>query len=276
MNFEAPIRIISDLHIGHPATTVRRIEQLTPLLEGQRTVIFNGDTVEMRYRSQRESAERNLGELRQLCARLDVLPVFITGNHDPMVSTIHHLDLLNRSVLVTHGDILFYSISPWSPEAKYMAAAHDEALASLGEDALTDFENRLHASKKAALALELHEPPVRQGPLAKLLTVAYQCWPPWRPLHIIRCWMLTPRRAAKLVKKFRPQARFILLGHTHYPGVWKRRGVVILNNGGFFPLSKQRLVDIENGSLFFREIVREGEQFKTGKTLAEFPLPTAE
>jgi predicted phosphodiesterase len=276
MNFAGPIRVLSDLHIGHPATIVRNVAQLAPLLEGQRTVVFNGDTVEMRYRSQREQAERDLAALRQLCVQLDVVPVFINGNHDPIVSSIDHLDLPEQRVLITHGDILFYSISPWSPEAKYVAAAHAEALSSLDQDALTNFERRLHASKKAALALELHEPPVRHGPLAKLLTVAYQCWPPWRPLHIIRCWILTPGRAQRLARQYRPNARFVLLGHTHYPGLWKRRGVTILNNGGFFPLSGQRLVDIENGTLAFREIAMKNGRFIVGKTLREFPLPATE
>ncbi|MGC3991041.1 MAG: hypothetical protein QM796_15445 [Chthoniobacteraceae bacterium] len=228
MNFETPIRILSDLHLGHPATIVEDQEQLVPLLEGRETVVFNGDTVEMRYRSQREAAEKTLAELRQLCARLDVVPIFINGNHDPIVSPTNHLDLVRERVLITHGDILFYSISPWSHEAKYVAAAHSEALSTMDADALTTLEHRLHASKQAALALQLREPPVNHGPLAKLLTVAHQSWPPWRPLHIIRCWMLTPKRAVRLVH------RYLAEGEIHRAGAYPLcRDVAARRSDGF-------------------------------------------
>ena len=42
---DEPIRIISDLHLGHTASLAREIAQVEPLFRDVRTLIFNGDTV---------------------------------------------------------------------------------------------------------------------------------------------------------------------------------------------------------------------------------------
>ena len=58
--FEEPIRIISDLHLAHPGSSVVDVAQLSPVLEGVKTLIFNGDTIEERMKQYHDLAASHL------------------------------------------------------------------------------------------------------------------------------------------------------------------------------------------------------------------------
>ena len=270
--FEEPIRILSDVHFGHPASIVGEATQLTPLFREAKTVIFNGDTVELRYLRGRKLGMNNSIIMRETCLEAGARPVFINGNHDPMLSELCHVDLADGAVLVTHGDLMFHDISPWSHDAGVLAAAHTRELEELKDDALLDFEKRLKASKRAVLAIELHRTNIRRNSLAAIRTVLRECWPPWRPFQIFHSWAVTPDRAEALARTFRPRARFVLIGHTHFPGFWERNGRTIINTGGFFPLSKRMAVDLEGGVLTVRRIVVENGEFRTREVLRRFSV----
>jgi predicted phosphodiesterase len=268
--FEEPIRILSDLHFGHPASIIEQPSQLVPLFRDAKTVIFNGDTVELRYLRGRRIGMRNSVLMRETCEAAGARPVFINGNHDPIISELCHVDLVDGAVLVTHGDLLFHDISPWSHEAEIIAEAHSRELASLDEDAFLDFEKRLKASKRAALSIELRRSRLRRDNLSAIRTILRECWPPWRPFQIFHSWSVTPARAEALARVFRPRARFILIGHTHFSGCWRRGPRMIVNTGSFLPLSGRMAVDIQGESLTVRPIIQEGGLFKAGAPLMEF------
>jgi predicted phosphodiesterase len=273
MQTREPIRIISDLHLGHPACLLDSPADLAPLLRGVGTVIFNGDTSEMRSLEDREKGWERIRELEEVCRCLGVKPVLINGNHDPIVSPhLSHLDLADGAILVTHGDMLFHDISPWSKEAEMMGEAHTQALEELEEEAFADFEKRLHANKKASIALELLSSQLPRGPLARLSILLRECWPPTRPLRILKVWKNTPDRAEALARVFRPRARFILVGHTHYEGIWQRGPRVVINTGSFTPPMGRLAVDIEGNRLRVNKIVKSGGHFELGKQLAEFEI----
>ena len=61
--FEEPIRILSDLHLAHPGSRIVNAAQLAPLLDGVKTLIFNGDTSEERMKKYREPAQAQLDAL---------------------------------------------------------------------------------------------------------------------------------------------------------------------------------------------------------------------
>lgn len=272
MHFKEPIRIISDLHIGHPASLIGGPDELAPLVEGISTVVFNGDSVEHRFRKDQEQAKKNLAAIKNVCSSLGSVAVFVNGNHDPDISPYNHLDLANGAVLVTHGDMLFHDISPWSIEADVMKAAHLQALGEIEEHAFHDFEKRLHASKRASLALELHESTIPRGRLARIATYMRESWPPWRPLQIFKYWMEVPGKAVALARVFRPRARFILIGHSHYGGIWKRDPRIIINTGSFLPIAGRTLVDLDGPRLSVKKIVRSGGKLQAGRTVAEFKV----
>jgi predicted phosphodiesterase len=269
-HFEEPIRILSDLHFGHPASIIEQPRQLLPLFRGAKTVIFNGDTVELRYLRGRRVGMRNAVLMREACEGAGAHPVFINGNHDPILSDLSHVDLVDGAVLVTHGDLLFHDVSPWSHEAVYIGEAHTRELAGMEEDAFLDFEKRLKASKRAALAIELHRSGMRRTPFTALHTILRECWPPWRPLQIVHCWAVTPARAEALARVFRPRARFILIGHTHFSGAWRRGPRMIINTGSFLPFGGRTAIDIQGATLTVRPILNEGGAFRPGEPTMEF------
>ena len=269
--FKEPIRIISDLHYGHPASIIERPEQLVPLFQDAGTVIFNGDTVELRYLRGRRIGMRNSLRVREVCEAAGALPVFINGNHDPILSDLSHVDLADGAVLVTHGDLLFHNLSPWSHEAGIIGEAHTRELEDLGEDAFLDFEKRLKASKRAALSIELHRTGMHRDNLTFFRTVLRECWPPWRPFQVIHSWAVTPSRAEALARVFRPRARFILIGHTHFSGCWRRGPRMIINTGSFLPLSGRMAIDVQGETLTIRPILLEKGVFKAGASMMQYP-----
>lgn len=272
MEVTFPITVISDLHVGHPATYITDPEELAPLFRDVPTVVFNGDTVEMLWLCNREKAQQQLEDLAHACLKQGARPLFLNGNHDPVVSTASHLDLCGGSVLVTHGDILFNDIAPWSKDAKIIGPEHAKLLQEMSAEAHSDFEERLITIKRASLALEMHEPKTARRRLAGITTAIREGWPPWRAMWIIRCWMQTPNLATRVADKFRPQARFVIIGHTHYSGVWARGERVVINTGSFLPFSGRCAVRIEKDRLEVREVIRDKTQWKFGKVVRSFAI----
>lgn len=271
MPIDEPIRIISDLHLGFPSSKVEHPDQLIPLLQGPATVIFNGDSVEVHFIKRREQGLRDAEALRDVCAKAGARPFFINGNHDPNISDFSHADLAGGAVLVTHGDMLYHDIAPWSQEfAAIMGRAHSRELAAMDEDALNDFEKRLRAGKRAVLALELHDVPLSRGPLAQIACLMEAVWPPWRPFQILKCWREAPRRAVQLAETFRPHARIIVIGHTHRRGIWRIGPRIVINTGSFMPFAKRFAVDVEAGVVSVKTILLERGQFVIGPEIERF------
>jgi len=267
-------RILSDLHFGHRGSRVRELGQLAPLLEGAERIVFNGDSVEMRFMEEREQALADADALRQLCVASGANPVFLTGNHDPALTDLHHLELADGAVFVTHGDILFQGISPWSIEAAALREAHRQATETLAPSA--DLHRQLVAIRRAALALEqmggkfltLQKPGV-------LNAITHHLWPPWRPWHILMGWARTPFLANALAAAHAPQARFVIVGHTHFSGVWRVGKRVVINTGGFVPLSSGLAVDLDDEWLIVRKIAFENGQFRLARKVASYVLDPA-
>ncbi len=232
-----PITILSDVHYGHPGSRVREAAELDPIFEQSRLVVFNGDTVEQREPQMRDLAARRLHELRIRAEKRGCEVLFITGNHDPAVSERHHLDLCGGALLVTHGDILFEAITPWASNSQQLKQEYTRLLNELDLDETEIFERQLSATKQASLMVGYRVPPLPANRLGQLLIVLREFWPPTRPLRIIRSWIESPRCAFSILEHYRPKARMIIFGHTHYPGVWTdgKTGRKAINTGSFIP-----------------------------------------
>jgi predicted phosphodiesterase len=267
-----PILILSDLHLGHRASRIEHPDQLSPLLHGSGSVIFNGDTAEMRTTEDRLVGRKLAAELARICHHAGRKAFFVNGNHDPTVSNTNHLDLERGAILVTHGDILFLDLAPWSRDAKHYRLKHRQILDGLGPDDYTDFEKRLLATKRTAIELQMIEEPLTRGRTPRFKLFVRHLWPPHRPLMIVKAWWESPGRAANLARVFRPQARFVIIGHTHYPGAWKVAPRVIINTGGFVPYFGTCAVLIESGRLDLRRVDYSRRQFVLGKRLVSFAV----
>jgi len=267
-----PTLILSDLHLGHRASRIKDPEQLVPVLKGSSSVIFNGDTAEMRHTTDRPIGRKLAAELARICHQEGRKAFFVNGNHDPTVSNINHLDLHQGAVLVTHGDILFLDVAPWSRSAKHYLMKHREILSNLGPEDFTDFEKRLLATKRTAIELQLVEPAVTDDRWPGLQLFLRQFWPPFRPLMILKAWWETPAKAANLARVFRPQARYILVGHTHFPGVWKIDPRIVINTGGFVPCFGAFAAIIDTKRIELRQVDSHKGKFVLGKRLAGYAI----
>ena len=248
-DYPEPVRILSDLHLGHPGCRISSGEQLRPLLEGAGTVILNGDTMEMRACSYRAEAERLFGELRELIEGMGIRLEVLTGNHDPSIAERHHADLCGEEILVTHGDVLFPEIAPWSVQEPARLRKILEYDRKLRQEHGDGFEECLTRVKRVCEFTAVFEPNVKRGLRGKLFTLASLVWPPWKWLIVVGVWIRQKKLAAAFCEEYRPRAKGIVFGHTHYAGAWTVGDRVVVNTGGYLALGRALLVEIAEGEL---------------------------
>lgn len=269
---DEPIRIISDIHLGHNASLARDIAQLEPLFDGVKTVIFNGDTIEMRSERDRERAEYLMHEVEQFCAAQDATTHFINGNHDPIISTVNHLEIGNGDLLVTHGDVLFHEIAPWGPDAENLGGLHDRYISELDAGELKDLETILSTNKRVSQNMKVKEFDIPDGIRGQFTTFMKQTWPPKRLVTMVSSWRHTPNHAINLVKLYRPTAKCVIIGHTHFPGIWHRHGYSVINTGSYLPALGRLAVDYEDGKITVRKVVMRKRKFQLGRQVARFAV----
>ena len=260
-------RVFSDLHLGHPASTIGSVEELAPLFEGCNRVILNGDTVETCSETLAESSLARAGELFSRFRNSSTEFVVMPGNHDPDREGPTLLELEIGEVVVTHGDICFRYGSPWSPWVPKIRAKLDAAEAAAGGFAQArTVEARATLAKAYARAFH---PRSRRftGFLGKLETISHAAWPATTPLAILDIWKNGPERVAAWMEEFTPGPKVLIMGHTHRAGIWLRRDRWVINTGAFHPFARPHFVEWEAGHLRFVEITRRHGLFHPGKTI---------
>jgi len=269
------IRILSDLHYGDRASRVRSLDALRPLFAGADRVVFNGDSLETRAGPPPNAMPERRQQFLEFIRRDVPRGVLLTGNHDADISDLHHLDLLNGVVFVTHGEILFEDLVPWSGDQPEIGVLYRQQLAALTAADRERLEARLRACKRAcAQLLPLQEPQPR-GLWRRTVHTARKFWPPRRTLAMFRAWRELPDRVAGVARCYRPRARFVVVGHTHLPGVWMRQNVVVLNTGSFCPPFGAYVVDVSAEWIVVRRVRRQDGCFQLGRVVAAFALAPA-
>lgn len=263
------IRIFSDLHYGDRASTLRSLDALTPLFDGASELVFNGDTLDTRPGPDaNESAV-----VEEFLRRAGVPFTLLTGNHDPDFSTQHALVLAGGEVFVTHGDVLFEDIVPWSQDAALARQLVERELDALEPAERSNLFARLIAYRRAAAAIPQRHQSERHAAKYFLAYVADTVWPPTRLLRILRAWREAPQRAAELVREQRLPARFFAMGHTHRLGsIRTPNGLVVLNTGSFSAPGAAGVIDVSHDRVALRRIHRRGQEYRLADVLAEFPL----
>jgi predicted phosphodiesterase len=261
MSLSLPIRIVSDLHLAHPASVVKNIDQRGPVLDGAKTVIFNGDTAELRIREARVTAARYLESVKDFCARHGSEPCFITGNHDPDVSKIHAVNALDGRLVVTHGEVFFREVTPWGRESRKLGEARDEALRELTGDGEPGWPDLLEAAKLASIRCQPKVKKLLRTRREWIGGVLRETGHPLRAFHVLRAWGSLPGRVSRLMEAHCPDARWVVVGHTHLPGVWRRKGRTVLNTGAYLPWFGRSVVEITEGEIVVRRVVPQGKFF---------------
>jgi len=255
-------RVLSDLHLGHDQSVIRKVEDLRPLIGGGGTVVFNGDTFEERAPCYREKSAAMLEELMALCREEGVRPVMVNGNHDPERWGRDAVDAAGGRMYVTHGHVLLRLVSPWSSKLRGCRGEIEAMLAAAGE------WERLSLGERYALtrAVCLRMPPseTRQGSqsvAAKVGLLMREVWPPTRPWEVMKVWAGLPRLASEFTGRYRPGAKAVVFGHTHRAALWRRGGRWLVNTGGFVTFSRPWRVTWDGEGMVIERIRVKGGAF---------------
>jgi predicted phosphodiesterase len=260
------IRILSDLHLGHPASKIRQAFQIEELLDGAEFVIFNGDTVEEFAARYMPTAKAVWSGIRQLLQARNIGWKRITGNHDPAISEDHKIELAGGRILVIHGDFLFDRVAPWSHGVAKARRELAELNAREPSGAAEDLDARLALTRKRCHIINRHVVQAGYGGRGKITALCHDLWPPTRPLRIFRSWRKAPRLAIDAMKRYRPEARIMVMGHTHRPFIFEEDGRVVVNTGAYFSMAARSVVDVsfKDQEAIVRQVQRNQERFLPG------------
>ncbi len=265
-------RIFSDIHYGDRLSHVAAFGRLTPLCAGAGSIVINGDALDTRPGPDPEHTDRCRRELAEFVGGIGSPVTFVTGNHDPDISGDHSLDLAGNRVFVVHGDILFDDIVPWGRDAPEIRRRLRVALAALPEASRDRLEDRLAAYRRVAAGIPQRHQSERRA-LRYLPQLARDTLFPRSALAILWAWRVLPGRAAALAARHRPDARVIVVGHTHRPGVWRSPGgLAVVNTGSFTRPFGAYAVDVADGAATVRRIVRRSGDYHPGPEVASIPL----
>ncbi len=268
------IRIVSDLHVGHHASVIEDISTARALTEDVDRLIFNGDTLELMY-GDLNSSHYNATKQKELfdreTASWGIKIDLVTGNHDPSISDTHSLSICDNQIFITHGDSLFKEVAPWSSNVKNLSISSSRINVQQ-----TGRPEDLHAylAQFKQVSIDAHKLEDGYNPTlwGKTKILLHQAWPPTTPFKILSCWRQVPDRAISLAKRFGLDHKFIVVGHTHNPGVWQRDGRIVINLGAYFPWPGARCIDIDGRQLVVRKISKRNNRIALGKAIATFQL----
>lgn len=264
------IVILSDLHLGRPHCAARSADALRPLWRRASHVILNGDVAEVHNRAHWSRAACQTMRLFDLCEMDNVGLTLLSGNHDPFISDIRHVHLHGGSVFVTHGDVLHPAVAPWSPAAGRMRKAHARAISALAPEQRDHLESILSASQFASHAeWSQLEAEASHSSVWRMLVS------PLAILQVIYYWHVFPRLAAQFADRHTPDARFIVLGHTHRSGIWTVGDRTVINTGSFGFPGRPMAVVVDDVSLTVMRVRLQGDAYRyAAKPVAKYSLPT--
>jgi predicted phosphodiesterase len=258
-----PVRILSDLHLGHKVSRIERVSALRPLIAGAGTVVFNGDTWQELAPPFRERSAVMLEELKALCAEEGVEVIFLAGNHDPGFGGPGWLELAQGRIIVTHGDALLRAGSPWKREI----LSANERVAELWKqhpNAGSDAEERMRLARTIARDLCSVEYPFGRSFFQRAWDATV---PPKRALKMLESWFTQATAGARFCDRYFPNAEALVIGHFHWQGSWVNNRRLTINTGSFTDPGRAHWVEWNDGWLTTGEIEESPETCRIGRTL---------
>jgi exonuclease SbcD len=201
-----------------------------------------------------------LEDLRELCRSEKVEPIFLSGNHDPGWPGKGWIELAGGRVVITHGDAVLWSGSPWSREA-FEREAEVRRLWQEHRQAENDAGERLILARKVARALLAASFPPGRSLMRRALDALR---PPRRAWEILAVWVRHSQATADFAKRYFPQAEVVVAGHFHWPGLWRRGGRMVINTGAFVNPHPAWWIDWRDGWLRCGP-VRDGPLWEMGE-----------
>ncbi|MDP0492384.1 MAG: hypothetical protein Q7Q71_15155 [Verrucomicrobiota bacterium JB023] len=237
-----PIRMVSDWHLGHPASRLADLSAVGPYLRGAGTLVMVGDGREELVDGWRPRADALWAELQDRCATQGVEFVALTGNHDPDSSEDGWLFLDGRRILVTHGDMVYDTTSPWSRE---LFKRRTEVLTYLETCPAQTMTDRWQATREIGKILR---PEKKMAPNL-LIYAKIALWPPERLLEIGKTWAGFVAESGKFLDRFAPEVNDLVCGHFHRPGQFKVGQRTVWNTGSMMKFSRAMVVEYDGKDL---------------------------
>jgi len=245
-----PVRVLSDLHLGHTVSRIGRVSALRPLIAGAGTVIFNGDTWQELAEPFRQRAALMLRELQALCAGEGAEAVFLPGNHDPSWPGRGWVELAGGRIIVTHGDALLRAGAPWKREVMVGSRLVDE-IWNRYPGADSDPVLRLEVAREVARELCSVEYPLGRHILQRAWDAVT---PPQRALWMLAAWFTQGPAGGRFCERYFPKAEVLVIGHFHHSGCWRSGGRTVINTGSFLDPGRAHWVEWNEGWLVQGEI----------------------
>ena len=264
-----PVRIFSDLHLGHKASRIRDVESLGPLFQGAGTVVFNGDTWEEIADPWKERSLTMLEELKRMLEREGCEGIFLRGNHDPGWDGSGWFELAGGKIIVTHGDALLRKSSPWKREILDGTDDIDQ-IWSGSPMAGEDIESRLDVARTIAVRLPSRHHPEGRNIFSRILDAAL---PPQRALEMLKAWSRQWEGGAAFCERYFPSASVLIIGHFHRSGIRSVRGKAIVNLGSFVVPGRARWCEWDGSALRVGTVRERHGKCSLGPEDAEFKFP---
>jgi len=262
------LRILSDLHFRDAASRLRRLEDLEPLFEGVDELWLNGDTCD----NQTGMSAADVVAIR--CFFRTRVPAvrFLTGNHDPDISADHWCATPDGRLCATHGDAFFENAAPWSRQLATLGARIRTAMAAPPELDDNTLAGRLALHRIACTGLPRECDPENTSPLHRLRRLVTEFWPPRQPLAMLHAWRSLPDRVAAVAPRWFTRAQVVVTGHVHYPKVWRRGSLTIVNTGALTGPLGAYLVDVIGNRVAVHRLKLRRGRWQPGHLVAEIPL----
>jgi UDP-2,3-diacylglucosamine pyrophosphatase LpxH len=243
--------ILSDLHFGHKISCAgKMLDGIRALARNYDRVILNGDTFDCD-----ESAYVQptlLAEITDVCASRSGPPEFLTGNHDPIISTVQWVYLPKPALLVFHGDCIADCTNPGRPNERRLASALAEVWQKRGKR--PDKFLELITVYRQSQAQFLQHNPLNLDVRNSFWYVAKTLYPPHKSIQVLHYLRAMPRRVARLAATFDQPVRHIVVGHSHRSGCWRVDGATVYNTGSFMPLSTPYAVSVDDETVRFKSL----------------------
>ena len=262
------LRILSDLHYRDASSHVHDLEQLNPLLAGVEQLWLNGDTCD----SQSGMPPDKLQEIRHFFRSRVPEVHFITGNHDPDISATHHRSAANGRIFAAHGDVFLDEVVPWSRVRQKLGTRVQQARFDNPAWDIETLDGRAALFRRACLGFGRECDPEKRDFRYRLRRLFVEFFPPRQPWAMIRTWASFANRVAARQPEWCPDAQVIATGHIHFPRVWRRGALTIVNTGAFSGPLGAYCVDVEADTVTVRRLQNRPDGWHAGSIVSTIPL----
>jgi len=262
------LRILSDLHFRDASSHLTSLEQLAPVLDGVSTLWLNGDTCD----NQTGMSPAQLNDIKQFFFQRVPVVQFITGNHDPDISETHHCSAASGRLFATHGDAFLDEIVPWSRVGHKLSTRVQQAQFDHPRLDIESLDGRLGLFRHACARFPRECDPARRGITHRIRRFATEFFPPRQPWAMIQTWRSFADRVAIRQPDWCSTSQIIATGHVHFPRVWRRGDLTIVNTGAFSGPLGAFCVDLAQDTVTVRRLKKQGSVWHPGPTHTTIPL----